>query len=104
MSSASPCPDRPALCKYLLAELGEGEAETLEAHLLECQACCTVARSLSPRDTLVDALRGGPTLPDDAEGDLVAALLLALVIGFVGGFGPAWRAARMRPIEALRKA
>ena len=36
--------------------------------------------------------------------DLLAALVLALVIGFAGGFGPAWRAARMRPIEALRKA
>jgi cell division protein FtsX len=35
--------------------------------------------------------------------DLVTALVLALVIGFAGGFGPAWRAARMRPIEALRR-
>ena len=36
--------------------------------------------------------------------DLAAALVLALVIGTAGGFGPAWRAARLRPIEALRKA
>jgi ABC-type antimicrobial peptide transport system permease subunit len=36
--------------------------------------------------------------------DLVAALVLSVVIGLAGGFGPAWRAARMRPIEALRKA
>jgi serine/threonine protein kinase len=75
MSSASPCPDRPALWKYLLAEVGEDEAETLEAHLLECQVCCSIARSMSPRDTLVEALRQGPTLAEDAEGDLVAALL-----------------------------
>jgi ABC-type antimicrobial peptide transport system permease subunit len=36
--------------------------------------------------------------------DLIAALVLAMLIGLFGGFGPAWRAARMRPIEALRKA
>jgi putative ABC transport system permease protein len=36
--------------------------------------------------------------------DLVGALILAVVIGICGGLGPAWRAARLRPIEALRKA
>ena len=39
-----------------------------------------------------------------APGDLVAALVLSIVIGLAGGFGPAYRAARLRPIEALRKA
>src|SRR5512143_1778370 len=37
-------------------------------------------------------------------GDLAAAFVLALVVGIAGGLGPAWRAARLRPIEALRKA
>ena len=37
-------------------------------------------------------------------GDLVTAATLALVIGLFGGLAPALRAARMRPIEALRKA
>jgi putative ABC transport system permease protein len=39
-----------------------------------------------------------------APTDLITTLVLAIVIGLAGGFGPAWRAARMRPIEALRKA
>jgi len=47
--------------------------------------------------TSVIELRVGPT-------DLVGAALLALTIGVFGGLAPALRAARMRPIEALRKA
>jgi ABC-type lipoprotein release transport system permease subunit len=37
-------------------------------------------------------------------GDLAIALVLALVVGIGGGIGPAWRAARLRPVDALRKA
>jgi len=36
--------------------------------------------------------------------DLVEALGLALAIGIAGGLGPAWRAARLRPVEALHRA
>jgi putative ABC transport system permease protein len=35
--------------------------------------------------------------------DVAASLILALVIGVASGVGPAWRATRMRPIEALRR-
>ncbi len=37
-------------------------------------------------------------------GVLTTAVLFALVLGLVGGAFPAWRAARMRPVEALRRA
>ncbi|MAE96285.1 MAG: multidrug ABC transporter permease [Deltaproteobacteria bacterium] len=36
--------------------------------------------------------------------DLLLAAILCLMIGLAGGFFPALRAARMRPVEALRKA
>jgi ABC-type antimicrobial peptide transport system permease subunit len=36
--------------------------------------------------------------------DVIGALILAFTIGIFSGLGPAWRAARLRPIDALRKA
>lgn len=55
-----------------------------------------VAFGASTFTTHVVSLRVSP-------GDLAIALALALGIGALGGIGPAWRAARLRPIDALRR-
>jgi ABC-type lipoprotein release transport system permease subunit len=39
-----------------------------------------------------------------APADLVMPLALSVLIGVFGGLAPAARAARMRPVDALRKA
>jgi ABC-type lipoprotein release transport system permease subunit len=39
-----------------------------------------------------------------APQDLAVALGLSLAIGLFSGLGPAWRAARLRPVDALRRA
>jgi putative ABC transport system permease protein len=35
-------------------------------------------------------------------GTFIQATLLTLVLGILGGLYPAWRASRLRPVEALR--
>ena len=37
-----------------------------------------------------------------SPGLLAQALVIAVVLGAVGGLYPAWRAANLRPVEALR--
>ena len=48
----------------------------------------------------IQALAGWPTAL--SPGMLLAGLLLALSVGIGFGFYPAWRAAHLEPMEALR--
>jgi putative ABC transport system permease protein len=45
---------------------------------------------------------GGMVTPAYGIELYVQAMVIALVAGTVGGLYPAWRATRMRPVEALR--
>ena len=55
----------------------------------------TQAARLSPA---VESLLAGALTP----GVLLQAMVIALLLGTVGGFYPAWRAAQLTPIEAMR--
>jgi putative ABC transport system permease protein len=45
---------------------------------------------------------GGAIRPTYSASIFVQALVVAVIAGTVGGLYPAWRATRMRPVEALR--
>jgi len=73
-------------------------------------AACTLVLSGLIESTLGGVAFGASTFTINVVSlrlglaDLEGALGLALTIGICGGLGPAWRAARLRPMEALRKA
>jgi putative ABC transport system permease protein len=45
---------------------------------------------------------GGAIEPIYTSQSFVQAIVVAAVAGVIGGLYPAWRATRMRPVEALR--
>jgi ABC-type lipoprotein release transport system permease subunit len=81
-----------------LAALGlaAGVAIAVPLALGVSEALGGIGFGISTFSTSVIALRVGAF-------DVAVAALLALAIGVGGGLAPAWRAARLRPVEALRK-
>jgi ABC-type antimicrobial peptide transport system permease subunit len=81
-----------------LAALGLviGVAIAVPLALAVSHALGGIAFGLSTFSTSVILLRVSPF-------DVAIAALLALAIGVGGGLAPAWRAAQLRPVDALRK-
>jgi len=88
----------------------EIEAVALSAVGFIVGAVCALALSAVLRLLLGGIAFGAATFTTNVitlqlgGSDFIGALILALIIGLCGGLGPAWRAARLRPIEALHKA
>ena len=79
-----------------LLGLAAGVAVAVPLAFAVSQALGGIGFGISTFSTSVITLRVGAF-------DVAVAALLALAIGLGGGLAPAWRAAQLRPIEALRK-
>ena len=103
-----------------LRALGFSRATIMRAFLLESLGVALVGFAVGAVSTLALAAAIGAALGGIgfaaatfstnvvtlrvSPSDLGAAFVFAATIGIVGGLLPAWRAARLRPVEALRKA
>jgi eukaryotic-like serine/threonine-protein kinase len=73
------CPDPKALERFLLGDVGEAEAEVLEAHLLDCARCAELCGRLPADDTLSEALRTATDLVELQDEPRLARLMDRLV-------------------------
>jgi WD40 repeat protein/serine/threonine protein kinase len=67
MSVDAVCADREQLSRYVSGTLPEPEARLLEEHVLGCDRCGRQLNELAACDTLCEAMRAIPTLPEAAE-------------------------------------
>ncbi|HEY2951085.1 MAG TPA: ABC transporter permease [Verrucomicrobiae bacterium] len=84
--------------------LGARRRTILVQFLIEAASICLVGGALGVGLAWPLSLALAKVLPATMSIPVVAvALLVSLLTGVVAGFFPAWRAARMNPVEALRK-
>jgi ABC-type antimicrobial peptide transport system permease subunit len=76
-------------------------AEALILSLVGCLAGIAIAAGLVALTGLFPALSNLRQAPLSGNA-VITGLFVALVLGVIGGIYPAWRAARLQPIEALR--
>jgi len=68
------CPTADSLEQFLLGQGDPASTESLERHLETCGSCAVLARSLSARDELVNAVRAASSLAETDEPESVDSL------------------------------
>ena len=98
----------------VLRSLGFGSAAIMVAFLLEAALIGVVGGLLGcllvlPLDGIQTGTMNWNTFTENAfsfrvtPGLLLTGIIVSAVLGIIGGLLPAWRAARLKPIEALRR-
>ena len=89
MPMLAQCPEPEELQRFLLAQLGDAQARSVERHLLECGVCCETARRLTGSDTLVEAMRSGSTVSAELDVQIVQEVVHRLQSSLPSGAGTA---------------
>ncbi|HVA50298.1 MAG TPA: protein kinase [Pirellulales bacterium] len=79
MTDKAVCPDAAAIERLLLGRTSDAETDDLERHLLDCDRCCEVSRSLHLDDTMVAGLRRDNHLAAIAQEAPVRATMARLM-------------------------
>jgi WD40 repeat protein/serine/threonine protein kinase len=90
MSVSTECPAAPELERFVLGQVGEGEAGRLEAHISHCEGCVGRLHALRADDPVTQALRAQTTVGEGPEQDVVEGLVARLsTLDPLAGDGPA---------------
>jgi hypothetical protein len=81
MPNVSACPSPRILQRFLLAQLPDQEAESIEQHLLQCTACCGTASGLKAEDALVEGMRWAQAHPAETTETGVLESLVSQLSG-----------------------
>src|SRR5262245_33262458 len=72
------CPEIADLQRLLLGQIPDPSAEPLDAHLLQCGRCATLANALPAADPLLDGIRVSAAAPPHPESGVIEDLVVRL--------------------------
>jgi hypothetical protein len=77
MASPPPCPAPPELERFLLGQVAEAQAASIEEHLAQCGRCLETVHLLKAEDTLIEAMQRAAALKAQEPEEAVLTNLIA---------------------------